>query len=534
VTQAETSPYATARSVTNLTFLAVLSPAAGLMVEIVLAWRFGASGVVDAFRVATLVLVFGNQLFLNHVLVHVIVPLFSQYRAKGLRQEGWRLAFSLGVILGAVSLAFVWWVWTNPGALVGLLAPGLSGAAKTATLQLVRYFSVTLILMVWSGIIGGILQVFRVFWVPLASQILSNLLVIAAIFTIGGEWESGALALGVLLGSFAMLALHLYLLLFRVARDTDIQWVECLRMGPWDGVIRALRLAVPLVVMLIVTQWFLIVINRTLSEMPPGTIAEYGYAYKLSLLATLVPLSLTTVLFPAFSDAYADDDSVEFSRLVMRSIKMLLLLTIPLTALLFVMRESIVLLLLQWGDLSSRAAHEISGLFGILLVGQTASILSILLAKVAFSRGDTKLPAAVQVILALLIALSVPYAGTIAGAKGVVWALSITTLTCTILQLVIQTWAYRMVELLTLVRYFCLVILIALGTAAISLATREAISVLAVQSKLTAILGLLLATSVSIAFSYQLSNRIGIREAADLMSYVRWQWRRISSPQTLK
>jgi hypothetical protein len=85
-----------------------------------------------------------------------------------------------------------------------------------------------------------------------------------------------------------------------------------------------------------------------------------------------------------------------------------------------------------------------------------------------------------------------------------------------------------------LVRYFCLVILIALGTAAISLATREAISVLAVQSKLTAILGLLLATSVSIAFSYQLSNRIGIREAADLMSYVRWQWRRISSPQTLK
>jgi putative peptidoglycan lipid II flippase len=534
VTQAESRPYPTARSVTNLTFLAVLSPAVGLMVEIVLAWRFGASGVVDAFRVATLLLVFGNQFFLNQVLLYIIVPLFSQYRAKGLQQEGWRLAFSLAVIFGAISLTFIFWVWSNPDALVGLLAPGLSGAGKTAALQLVRYFSVALILMVWSGVIGGILQVFRIFWVPLASQTLTNLLVIAAIFTVGREWGSGALALGVLLGSFAMFALHFYLLLFRVARDTDIRWLECLRLGPWDGVIRALRLAMPLVVMIFVTQWFLIVINRTLSEMSSGTIAEYGYAFKLSNLPYFLPLSLTTVLFPAFSDAYAHDDPLEFSRLVMRSTKMILLLTVPLSSLLFVMRDSLVFLTLQWGAMNTSAANDISGLFGILLVSVPAVALSLLLQKVAFSRGDMKSPAVTQVILALLIALFVPYAGTVAGAKGAVWAYTIAVWMCTVLLIVIQAWWYRAVQFLPLVRYSCLIVLIALGTAAISVATREAISVLLVQSKPTAILSLFLAASMSVACSYRLAKLIGVHEVSELSGYIRWQWERLSLSRTVR
>ena len=43
-------PYATAKSASALTALSVLSPLAGLAVEMALAFRFGASVTVDAFR----------------------------------------------------------------------------------------------------------------------------------------------------------------------------------------------------------------------------------------------------------------------------------------------------------------------------------------------------------------------------------------------------------------------------------------------------------------------------------------------------
>ena len=48
-------PYATAKSASVLTVLSTLSPLAGLAAEVVLAWCFGASATVDAFRIAALV-----------------------------------------------------------------------------------------------------------------------------------------------------------------------------------------------------------------------------------------------------------------------------------------------------------------------------------------------------------------------------------------------------------------------------------------------------------------------------------------------
>jgi len=105
---------------------------------------------------------------------------------------------------------------------------------------------------------------------------------------------------------------------------------------------------------------------------------------------------------------------------------------------------------------------------------------------------------------------------------------------CTVLLIVIQAWWYRAVQFLPLVRYSCLIVLVALGTAAISVATREAISVLLVQSKPTAILSLFLAASMSVAFSYLLAKHIGVREVSELSGYVRWQWKRVSSSRTIR
>ncbi len=97
-------PYTTAQAASTLTVLAVLSPVADLAVEMALAWRFEASSMIDTFRIASLILVFGNQLFLSQLLPNIVVPLLSEYRAKVIEREGWRLAFSFAGLLGVVSL----------------------------------------------------------------------------------------------------------------------------------------------------------------------------------------------------------------------------------------------------------------------------------------------------------------------------------------------------------------------------------------------------------------------------------------------
>src|SRR5260370_26451065 len=67
----------TARKSINLILLCVLSPVTGLLAEMSLAQRFGASGATDAYRVCSLLVVFTQQTLMGQLLPTVLGPLFA-------------------------------------------------------------------------------------------------------------------------------------------------------------------------------------------------------------------------------------------------------------------------------------------------------------------------------------------------------------------------------------------------------------------------------------------------------------------------
>ncbi len=525
--QSTAEPYAATRSAAILTVLSVLSPLSGLVMEMALAWRYGASGAVDAFRIASLVVVLGNQLFFGYLLPHVVVPLFSEYRAKGLEYEGWRLAFSLALILSLVSLIFVSWIWFDPEALVGLLGPGLATPGRGDASLLMRYFSLAFLLMVWSGVVSGILYVYRVFWLSPVAQLLPNLFVVLSIFVVGRELGVGALALGILLGYTAMLGLFSYTLI-RISKDSRIRLPACLKLGPRDGLLKALHLSVPLVVTIFIGQWGIIIINQALSGMPPGTLAEFGYAWKLLALIGLLPAGLATVIFPAFSDAHARDNLAEFSRLVVRAFRMTLLLTIPLAAVLFVERIPLVNLMFGRGGMSMTAVSETGQLFGILLIGAPAGVLSVVLYKVAFSMQDTKSPTIVALISALAITGLVPHVAETGGANGVALALSAITWGGTLLMLGYQIFRYQIMRVWEVLRYFGFQIALCIGVALPVMTIRVLFELNVPMTLSFALLEMTLAGLVFIIVGYGLSRLLRIHESSEIWRYIKWQLRQIS------
>lgn len=525
--QVAAKPYAATRSVAILTILSVLGPLSGLVMEMVLAWRFGASSTIDAFRIATLMLVVGNQLFFSYLLPHVVVPLFSEYRAKGQEHEGWRLAFSMTLILSLVSLILVSWVWFDPEALVGLLGPGLASPGREVASLLMRCFSLAFLLMIWSGMASGILYVYRVFWLSAVAQMLPNLFVVLAVLVMGSELGVGALALGILLGYTAMMGLFGYTLI-RISKDSHFRLPACLRLGPRDGLLRALHLSVPLIVTIFIGQWGIIIINRALSGMPPGTLAEFGYAWKLLALISLLPAGLATVIFPAFADAHANNNPSEFSRLVTRAFRMTLLLTLPLAAALFVERIPLVNLMFGRGGMGMTAVAETAQLFGILLIGAPAGALSAALCKVAFSMHDTKSPTIVALISALAITGLVPHAAETGGANGVAWAFSAIAWGGTLLMQGYQIYRYRIMPVGDAFRYFSLLIALCIGVALPVMAIR---ALFELNMPMTFGFALLEMTLVGLIFNivgYALSRMLGIHESSEVGRYIKWQLLQIS------
>jgi putative peptidoglycan lipid II flippase len=515
-------PYSAPRSAAILTLLSVLSPVSGLAMEMVLAWRYGASGVVDAFRVAALIAGLGLQLFFGYLLPHVMVPLFAECRAKNREPEGWRLAFSMTLILSIFSLLLMGWAWFYPQTLIRLLGPGLASSGTGDAELLIRCFSLAFLLMAWSGVASGILYVHRVYWLSALAQLLPNVFVVLAVVMAGGVAGSGALAAGILLGYAAMLGLFMHSL-SRIGREACISLAACLKPAASDGLLKALKLSLPLLATIFIGQWSIVVINRVLSEMPPGTLAEFGYAWKLLVLTSLLPAGLATVVFPAFSDAYANGDAKEFSRLVARAFRMTLLLTLPLAVALIVVRVPLVHLMFGRGGMSAAALEDTGRLFGILLVGAPASALTAALSKVAFSMHDTKSPALVALFSALAITVLVPRVAEAGGADEVAWMISALSWGAALSMLGYQMVRHRVMPVGEVVRYFGRLMVLCIGVALPLVAIRAWFGSAGGEAFGVASIELIVSGLVFVVAAYGLSRLLGVHESAELWRYIKWQ-----------
>ncbi|MBV8771850.1 MAG: hypothetical protein JO166_05900 [Deltaproteobacteria bacterium] len=124
--------------------LSLLSPVAGMMVELALARRFGTSAPVDAFRVSIAIVHIGQQLFLS-VLPCVIVPLFVDQQSNGNEAAAWQSSIEL-VRLAVIPTSLISLIlFAFPRAAVWLLAPGLEAQRREWACFFLRWFSLSLV-----------------------------------------------------------------------------------------------------------------------------------------------------------------------------------------------------------------------------------------------------------------------------------------------------------------------------------------------------------------------------------------------------
>jgi putative peptidoglycan lipid II flippase len=408
-----------AAQTTSLAGITVLSPAAGLLAEIALAWRFGASGIVDAYRIIVLLLVYGQQLFVSYILPYVIVPIFAEYRAQGKEEEAWILSDSLGRLLllfGALIAAFLFFF---PTSVISIIAPGLVGDARVAALFFVRWVGLAFIPISWTGAACGILYAHDVFNVSPIAQLSSSLILFFAILF--GSTKSGATTLVVGLLGGALVNTTIYTIsLIRVRRQ--YRKPHMAKRFDLRTAYRGFRTAIPLLGSLIAGQSTSVVITRSLSRLPVGAIAAYGYAYKMMGLVQLVPNALNTVMFPKLSEAWYSNGEEEFASRCAKALRAALFIAVPLTAAAFAYRRSIVTLLLQRGKFSVSDVNSSSLLFGFLVLAVPAAAVTAYMDRMFYSLQETRIPVLMDITGNVLELAFIPFLALRFGAGGVAFA----------------------------------------------------------------------------------------------------------------
>lgn len=385
----------------------------GLFREVVIAYFFGATELVSAFRIAQQVPTMLYDLLVGGMVSSAFVPIFSE-QAERSRAELWHLAsliLSLVVILmsGAVLL-----IELLAPQVTWLMASGFEPELLAITTNLLRITAPAVIFLGLSGVVTGLLQALNRFALPAFTAAVFNATIILT--AVGGvylfDWGITTLAGGLLLGAVMQLVLQLPGL-----RDARLRFVFDLHHPVLR---RVIKLAWPILLGLVISQIAIAIDRNLASRTGEQSIAWMQNAttiiqFPLGLVATAISLAILPTLSrlaTTFQDRSPSPNAPglnEFMDTLATGLRFVLVLIIPATIALFVLAEPIVALLFERGAFMAADSQQTALALRFYLFGLTFAAIDQPLIFVYYARQNTLTPALVGLLgvgFYLLAALS--------------------------------------------------------------------------------------------------------------------------------
>src|SRR3990172_7451480 len=374
----------------------VISRILGVVRDRVLAGQFGAGDYLDIYYAAFRLPDFVFNIIVLGGLSAGFIPLFTQQPQKS-KPDAWRLAnntahLMLSGLIIICGLLVILTPWILP-----LIAPGFEDEKKALTITLSRVMFLSPILLGISGIIGGVLQSFKKFIAYALAPVWYNIGIIIGVLIIAPKIGIVGLAWGVVLGAALHLLTQLPSLFF-----TGWRWQFI--FNPFDLVTRELwRLMVPRTLSLIILQINLVVITILASTLPTGSLAVFNLANNLqSFPLSIFGISFAVAAFPTIAAFAQSKNFDEFSRVVTKTLRQIIFLVIPISALFILLRAQIVRVILGTGAFDWQATILTANALGLFSLSLFAQATTPMLARAFYSLHNTLTPFAIGLVSAII------------------------------------------------------------------------------------------------------------------------------------
>lgn len=368
----------------------------GFVEKQVLAYFFGTSFQIDAYFITFGILIaFWDCI--RDLVGPSFLPVLVETRGKSTEAEGWKLISILlnflAILLFGLSLLCILFA----PSLVHLIAPGFKGEQLRVAINLTRIMFVGAAFFGIEILTFQVLNSYHRFILAVLGDFSFKVLGLLGLISLYHSFGIYGLGIGILVGSLVAPLIH-FLGLWKKKHfyqaTLDISFAPFRQM-----VIRML----PLVAGIIFTQGRRIVDSAFASTLAVGSVSALTFSYRLidfPFVAIAEPLAV--VLFPFFSDLAVkhgkEGQNVE-SELVetlLTAVKTILLIFIPLSIGLFMLRIPIIQLLFERGHFDA-ASTQITVLpLTYYALGMTAYALEALLLRFYYSLSDTRTPTVLE------------------------------------------------------------------------------------------------------------------------------------------
>ncbi len=382
-----------ANAALDIALIGLVSKLLGFLREVALARYFGATAATDAYLVALVLPGIGVGALLQAIVV-AIIPILAEYQARKGEAAAFRLVNNtlnflllLSVLLGGLGYFFA-------PQIVRILAPGFQGSQAILAVNLTRIMLPVVLALAVNSLATAVLQSRQLFWIPAATGLPYNFIVIAAVVLSARYFGIAGVAVGTALAIFSQAILQvpsLYRMGYRYQAVLDFREEGLRKMGV---------LIWPVLIGIATAQMNTVIDRWLASTLPEGSISALNYAFKLvGLPLGLIVSSVTSVTYPLFSQLAATGRRGELGEAYLKTAQVLVLFLVPLAVGMITLKELIVRTAFQRGafDASDTAATAVALAFYSL--GLLAYALNDLSARAFFAVQDTRTPMLISVLV---------------------------------------------------------------------------------------------------------------------------------------
>ena len=322
--------------------------------------QFGVSPALDAFNAANNIPDLLFALISGGALSLAFIPVLAAVLERDGRPALWVLFSRVAnlAFLITAGLAIVVAVVADPlvRSEVGV-APGFTPELQTLVVQLMRLNLLATLLFSMSGMVVAGLQANKSFFLPALAPVAYDVgqifgaLVLAPTQPVSlGPITLPAAGLGVhglVYGVILGAVLHLAVQIPGLFRY-HFRWTPLLNWRD-AGVLRVARLLGPRILTIGAFQLIFIIQDNLASRLAVGSVTALTYGWLiLQLPETLIATAVATALLPSISEQFARGAAAAFESLVARAVRVLTVLTIPVTALMLLFVEPFVQAVFQF------------------------------------------------------------------------------------------------------------------------------------------------------------------------------------------
>jgi len=346
----------------------LLSRVLGFLREWTVAHQMGSNAVTDAYYAAFTLPDFLNYLIAGGSLSVTFIPVFVKYSAEGREDEAWRVFSTVLTFMSIVLIALLGVGEIFAPTLARFIAPGFNPQEKQRVIFLTRLMLPAQFCFYQGSILTAVQYAKGRFVIPSLAPVVYNLMIILGGVLLASRIGMTGFAVGVLVGALlGNLLLQVY-----GATTVDARFTPNLNLGH-PGFRLFLRLSIPIMLALSLAftdDW---IIRWFGSYLQPASITWLSYGKNLMRVPLgVVGQGVGVASFPFLARLYSEGKLDELNRLIDSTMKGLIALLVPISALTIAMSAPVVYLVfshtrMKPSDLNATAATLVFfslGMFG--------------------------------------------------------------------------------------------------------------------------------------------------------------------------